>query len=80
MLVATLQLYELLEHLILWSNPLLERALLDNSLELLMTVSSGGNLFIRREILIYTSEIKRYSIKNIAISYILYRLKIATQK
>ena len=38
-------------NLILWSNPLLEKVLLINSLELLKTVLSDENLFIRREIL-----------------------------
>ena len=39
-------------NLILWTNPLLEKVLLINSLELLKTVLSDDNLFIRREILL----------------------------
>ena len=38
-------------NLTLWSNPLLERALLSNSLELLKTVLLDDSLFIRQEIL-----------------------------
>ena len=37
--------------MILWSNPLLDGALLNNFLELLKMVSSDDNLFIRLEIL-----------------------------
>ena len=37
--------------MILWPNPLLERELLNNTLELLNTVLPDDNLFARREIL-----------------------------